>query len=214
MQEKHVTEAQFEITTDTNLNGDKYPNQWQSSCKQSVTCFNRKPCKKGQVLSLSLSMPTTGDTCDLNYFLLLKLIADSGLQIDFSNMYTETYSTGNNESYHYFQITALCNKKRCMLKITKRGNVDHVYVPEFSFDSGRKTLYISKAEPWYKIYYLVNIFKWWFETVRKLMAEERRRQQKLLLAVMLTSHPRLGEAAPMFILNDDLLETTARLSLS
>ena len=107
-----------------------------------------------------------------------------------------------------------------MLKITKRGNVDHIYVPEFSVDSGRKTLYISKAEPWYKICYLVNIFteddsrKWRFKTVRKLIAEERRRQQKRLLAVMLTSHPRLGEAAPKLILNDDLLETTARLSLS
>ena len=107
----------------------------------------------------------------LNYFFLLDLIADNGLQIDFSNMYTETYNTVNNESYHYFQITARCNKK------TRRGNVDHIYVvPEYSFDSGRKTLYITNAEPWYKIYDLVNIFtednsrKWRFKTVAQMKA--------------------------------------------
>ena len=156
-----------------------------------------------------------------NYFRLLGLITDSGLQIDFSNMYTESYDTVNNESFHYFQITMRCNKKRRMLKMTKRNNVDLIYVvPEYSFDSERKFLYISDAQPWFKIYDLVDIFteddsrKWRFKTVARLKAEARRRKQKRLLAVMLASHPRLGEAAPMGKVNEDLLESIALLSLS
>ena len=162
-----------------------------------------------------------------NYVLLLKLIADSGLQIKFSFMYTETHATGNNESYHYFQIYARCNKTMRVLKMTKRGNLDHIYVMR-QFEVGstgtRKTLYISEARPEHKIYNLVNIFteedtrKWRFKTFGKLQKriqkEQRRAQQKRLLAVMLASHPRLGEAAPMHMLVDDLFQIIARLSLS
>ena len=124
-------------------------------------------------------------------------------------------------SRHYFEIIARCNRKRRVLKMSRYDAVDHIFVrPEYSFDSESKTLYKSDASPSCRIYELFNTFteddsrKWRFKTVGHLMAEERRRQQKLLLTVMLASHPRLGEAAPMGMLTDDLLETIARLSLS
>ena len=157
---------------------------------------------------------------DENYKRLLVMISDSGLPIHFSKMYKINHSRIDDSIVHNFEIIARYNAKRRKFKMTIIDDVNHIFVqPEYSFDSQSKTLYKSDAKPECKIYDLFSIFteddsrKWKFKTVRWL-TEERRRKQKRLLAVMLASHPRLGEAAPMGKVNEDLLESIALLSLS
>ena len=157
---------------------------------------------------------------DEDYKRLLGMISESGLQINFSNMYKENHRRIDDLTTHYFEIIARCNGKRRVLKMTTVDNSNHIYVkPEYSFDSQSKTLYITNARPECKIYDLFNIFteddsrKWKCKTVRQL-AEERRRKQKRFWTIMLASHPRACNVTQLWRLDRDVLKRIALLSLS